>query len=418
MFSSLSNAPKPLPRQFPSPPQSGVHSAYAPPAKSTHLSPSGIQSTSPNPLPQASVGRAHPQFGASTQKTTSTSSPLFRDKVWHAFKEGAWKSYRLVEEAVNSLVAMGCRMALMSTFIFGKMPKVMYDFIERQTFYSPIKSCSLELLDDDELADKIIKYQIPLKNGGGKRIDISAWHIPVEPGSNKPTIVFSHGRHSNISNLKHYLKAFSDQGYGILAYDYPGFGNSEGKVTLDNCYKSGIEVCQFLSKRLSVPLEQQILFGYSLGTHITSHMAAAIAQNANNEFEGKKPKCVVLLNSFPKLSDGVTYQKQKIADKLFLLPKPVALKVINKFFDTRKMRADLNTQANLEKATSLNTLVISGDADRELNYLDAQKMTETLKETGHSSIAFEKMDGVAHSLKEKDCQALLKILGRHLAKLA
>ena len=113
-----------------------------------------------------------------------------------------------------------------------------------------------------------------------------------------------------------------------------------------------------------------------------------------------------------------TYQKKKIADQLFFLPKPVALKLINQFFDTRKMRADLNTQANLEKATSLNTLIISGDADRELNYLDAQKMTQTLKEAGHSGIAFEKMEGVAHSLKEKDSQALLKILGRHLAKLA
>ncbi len=369
----------------------------------------------PHPLAQPNLRPASPQFGAKNQTPPQAPKPLFREKLWHAFKEGAWKSYRLLEEAVNSLVAVGCRLALMSTFVFGKMPKVMYDFIERQTFYSPIKSCSLELLDDDELADKIIKYQIPLKNGGGKRIDISAWHIPVPPGSDKPTIVFSHGRHSNISHLKHYLKTFSDQGYGILAYDYPGFGNSEGKLSLDNCYKSGIEVCKFLSNRMNVPLEEQVLFGYSLGTHITSHMAKTIAEDANNEFKGKKPKCVVLLNSFPKLSDGVAYQKKKIADRLFFLPKPMALKIINQFFDTRKMRVDLNTQAKLEEAAKykkLNTLIISGDADRELDYRDAQRMASALK------IPFQKMEGVAHNLKEKDCHNLLKILEDHLAQPA
>ncbi len=415
MVSSLSNTTKPAPRAFTPPPPPGdglTHNSRHQPDTRT---PPQVACASPQPKAQPGLGPASPQFGASSAKPTQSPKPLFRDQLWHAFKEGAWKSYRLLEEAVNSLVAVGCRMALMSTFVFGKMPKAIYDFIERQTFYSPIKSCSLELLDDDELADKIIKCPIPFKTDGGKRIDISAWHIPEEPGSNKPTIVFSHGRHSNISNLKHYLKTFSDQGYGILVYDYPGFGNSEGKVTLENCYKSGVEVCKFLSKHKKIPLEQQILVGYSLGTHITSHMAATIAQNANNEFEGKKPKCVVLLNSFPKLSDGVTYQKKKIADRLFLLPKPVALKIIDKFFDTRKMRVDLNTQAKLEEAArfkKLNTLIISGDADRELDYRDAQRMAADL------GLPFKKMDGVAHNLKEKDCQALFKILEGHLAQIA
>ncbi|WP_373532676.1 alpha/beta hydrolase [Vampirovibrio sp.] len=350
-------------------------------------------------------------------KETSTLKKTrpFAEKAWFHFKEAAWKSYRLVEEALNTLVSIGCRMALMSTFIIP-MPKFVYNFIERQTFYAPIKSCSLELLENDALADKIIEYKIPMKNGSNKRVNIAAWHIPAPKDSDKPTILFSHGRHSNISHLKHYLKAFSDEGYGILAYDYPGFGNSTGKVSLENCYQSCREVSKYLSERIKeVPLERQILMGYSLGTHITSHLAAAIHDNKNNEFEGKKPKAVVLINSFPKLSDGVKHQKKQIAkNKLGLLNEKWVLNGLDYCFDTKRMKADLDTASNLEKATGLKTLVLSGTADQELNYKDAEAMTQTLQKNGHAKIAFEKMEGVAHTLKEKDCQRLIQLLAKHI----
>jgi acetyl esterase/lipase len=353
-------------------------------------------------------------------KTSQTQSRSFSDKAWLSFKEAAWKSYRLVEEAINSLVNEGCRIALMSTFILP-MPQPVYDFIERQTFYAPVKSCSLELLDNEELADQIIEYKIPMKNGAGKRINIAAWHIPAPEGSDKPTILFSHGRHSNISHLQHYLKAFSDTGYGILAYDYPGFGNSTGKVTLENCYKSSLEVSKHLSNRLKVPLKEQVLVGYSLGTHITSHLAAVISKNTNNEFKGEKPKAVVLLNSFPKLSDCVTYQRSKLAkQKLWFLNENWALQGLNYCFNTRNMRADLDTQSNLEKAKDLKTLIISATNDEELNYRDAetmaQKLNAKLKEKeGHPKIIFEKMEGVGHSLKEKDCEKFVRLLTRLIA---
>lgn len=338
----------------------------------------------------------------------------YSERAWLHFKEGAWKSYRLVEEVLNSLIKVGCRVALMSTFIVP-MPQPVYNFIERQTFYSPVKSCSLELLEDEELADKIFEYTIPLKSDNEKRIKIAAWHIPAPEGSDKPTILFSHGRHSNISHLKNYLKAFSDAGYGIVAYDYPGFGNSTGSVTLENCYNSSMAVSKHLSSIMKVPLEKQVLVGYSLGSHITSHLAAAIKKNTNNEFKGEKPKAVVLLNGFPKLSDCVKYQREKIArQKLKFLNERWALQGLNYCFNTRNMKADLDTQSNLEKATGLKTLIISATKDEELDYRDAEAMAAKLKKQGHPQITFEKMEDVGHGLKAKDCQKFVRLLASHI----
>lgn len=368
-------------------------------------------------LPPPTVSSSMPvRFGLNETHQPRVNQQIqpFSERAWLHFKEAAWKSYRLVEEALNSLIKGGCRIALMSTFIVP-MPQPVYNFIERQTFYSPIKSCSLELLDNEELADKIFEYTIPMKSGNEKRIKIAAWHIPAPEGSNKPTILFSHGRHSNISHLKNYLKAFSDAGYGILAYDYPGFGNSTGTVTLENCYNSSMAVSKHLSSIMKVPLEKQVFVGYSLGSHITSHLAAAISKNTNNEFKGEKPKAVVLLNGFPKLSDCVKYQREKIArQKLKFLNERWALQGLNYCFNTRNMKADLDTQSNLEKATGLKTLIINATKDEELNYKDAETMAAALKKMEHSQVTFQKMEDVGHSLKAEDCQKFVHLLAEHI----
>lgn len=330
-------------------------------------------------------------------------------QAWHYFQKGAWNSFRLVEEAINDLTQMGCRIALLSTFVLP-MPPLIYDFIERLTFYAPIKSCSEELLKNPELRDRIDDVIINIHDDKNKKRKLYAWHIPAQ--DNKPTIIFSHGRNTNISHYEKYLQAFTDQGFGVLAYDYPGFGNSQGKVSKENCYRAGIGAIQHAKNKLSIPIENQIWMGYSLGTHVTAHMASELAQ--------EKPKGVVLVNSFPTLKDAFDYKvgTQKIA----FLSQEKSQRFLKRIFDPDTIKGDknLDTRSKLQTALKnnqdLDLLIFHSKQDAEVSPTQAKRMAQ--EELNSPKVQFESIGNASepayHSLNAKQCQAMVaKIAARY-----
>jgi alpha-beta hydrolase superfamily lysophospholipase len=347
-------------------------------------------------------------------KTSPPQSNAFKkvgSQLWHGFQQAAWKSFRLLEEAINDLTQLGCRMALLSTFIMP-MPQFIYDFIERQTFYSPIKSCSDELIKDTELRDKLDDVLINIHDEKNKKRKLYAWHIPAQ--NNKPTIIFSHGRNTNISHYEKFLKAFTDEGFGVLAYDYPGFGNSQGKISKENCYRAGVGAVRHAKNKLNIPVQNQIWMGYSLGTHITAHMA--------NELSEERPKGVVLLNSFPTLKEAFTY---KIGTQTIRpLSQKSSQKFLRKIFDPDKMKDDKNLdtrsklQSALDKNRNLDLMVFHSAQDQEVSPAQAQHMTE--QELKGANIHFEKLgtaeEPAYHSLNKQQCQALAKKLAARFLK--
>ena len=58
---------------------------------------------------------------------------------------------------------------------------------------------------------------------GGFQYD-TCYRKPDNP--NKPHIFFSHGFPSSAYDWRHQVEYFADQGYGIIAPDYLGYGNS------------------------------------------------------------------------------------------------------------------------------------------------------------------------------------------------
>lgn len=302
-------------------------------------------------------------------------------------------------------------MALLSTFIIP-MPQFIYDFIERQTFYAPIKSCSDELIKDTALRDKLDDVLINIHDEKGKKRKLYAWHIPAQ--NNKPTIIFSHGRNSNISHYEKYLQAFTDEGFGVLAYDYPGFGNSQGKISKENCYRAGIGAVRHAKNKLNIPVQHQIWMGYSLGTHITAHMA--------NELSEERPKGVVLLNSFPTLKEAFTYKID--TQTIRPLSQKSSQKFLRKIFDPDKMKDDKNLdtrsklQSALGKNRNLDLMVFHSAQDQEVSPAQAQHLIE--QDLKGSNIHFEKLgtaeEPAYHSLNKQQCQALAKKLAARFLK--
>jgi fermentation-respiration switch protein FrsA (DUF1100 family) len=90
------------------------------------------------------------------------------------------------------------------------------------------------------------------------------WLPPNNPGAG--AVLVAHGNGGNVSgrgalawNLHRTLDA------GVLLFDYPGYGKSEGKPDEAGCYSSGDAAFKWLTEVAKIPSNQIVLLGESLG---------------------------------------------------------------------------------------------------------------------------------------------------------
>ena len=101
---------------------------------------------------------------------------------------------------------------------------------------------------------------------------ISAAYLPPDEGM--PTLLWSHGNAENLGSLADSVEGFKELGFGILAYDYPGYGESPGSPSEPECQRAIKATYQHLVGPLKCPPEEIILMGQSVGTGPTCWLAA------------------------------------------------------------------------------------------------------------------------------------------------
>ena len=95
---------------------------------------------------------------------------------------------------------------------------------------------------------------------------------PADP--KKPVILHSHG---NGDSLHYRFPAPGDyirRGYGILAYDYAGYGASTGKAGEKQAYMDIAAAYDFLRNTKKIPPEKILPVGFSVGSGPSSFLAA------------------------------------------------------------------------------------------------------------------------------------------------
>ena len=102
---------------------------------------------------------------------------------------------------------------------------------------------------------------LKLKSGGDTKI--SAVHL-VNPTANY-TIIYAHGNAEDLGDIKQYLEKLRDFGFNVLAYDYRGYGTSEGIPTEKNAYHDIDAAYNYLVQDLKVLPQNIIAFGRSVG---------------------------------------------------------------------------------------------------------------------------------------------------------
>lgn len=100
---------------------------------------------------------------------------------------------------------------------------------------------------------------------------IHAWRHAAQNGF--PTIIFFHGNSADMPLLAPYFSALVNEGFGLIAIDYRGYGTSEGKPTEEGIYQDAQAALEFATQKAGLSYEQIILYGESLGTGVAVQMA-------------------------------------------------------------------------------------------------------------------------------------------------
>src|SRR5215469_4022610 len=112
---------------------------------------------------------------------------------------------------------------------------------------------------------------LKLTTRSGKRI--SAMYLPNAAA--KFTLLVSHGNAEDLGDDRYWLDDLRQAGFSVLAYDYEGYGTSEGKPSEQAAYDDEDAAYEYLTSTLHVTPERIIIFGKSVGSGPAVHLAAA-----------------------------------------------------------------------------------------------------------------------------------------------
>ncbi|MBR2082660.1 MAG: alpha/beta fold hydrolase [Elusimicrobiaceae bacterium] len=91
----------------------------------------------------------------------------------------------------------------------------------------------------------------------------------------RPTLVFFHGRGGNVSHFENFAHTYAPLGYGIIMWDYRGFGLSKGCPNQAHLEEDAISMVDYTLNTLKIAPQNIVLYGHSLGN------AAALFAAAN-----------------------------------------------------------------------------------------------------------------------------------------
>jgi fermentation-respiration switch protein FrsA (DUF1100 family) len=109
-------------------------------------------------------------------------------------------------------------------------------------------------------------------------IRLVSWVIPAEAGGQGFWLLVCHGNAGNLSQFgrpDHYA-GLRQLGLGLMAFDYRGYGESEGSPSEEGVYKDASAAYRYLREQLGVPPERIVIFGHSLGSAVAVDLASRV----------------------------------------------------------------------------------------------------------------------------------------------
>jgi hypothetical protein len=89
------------------------------------------------------------------------------------------------------------------------------------------------------------------------------------------TVLFSHGNAEDIGYDAPLLQQIRDAGFSVFAYDYQGFGTSEGQPTEQHAYDDEDAAYNYLVQTMHIEPNKIVAFGRSVGTGPATYLASS-----------------------------------------------------------------------------------------------------------------------------------------------
>jgi fermentation-respiration switch protein FrsA (DUF1100 family) len=125
---------------------------------------------------------------------------------------------------------------------------------------SPVMAKDFGLADAQDL-------MLPTPDGQ----NIAAWYRPADAG--KPTLIYCHGNGGNRSYRTQLFAYYAQLGWGVMFFDYRGYGGSTGAPT-EAALRMDAETAYDWLRSQNVSAKQIVLSGHSLGTGICTMLAS------------------------------------------------------------------------------------------------------------------------------------------------
>lgn len=103
-------------------------------------------------------------------------------------------------------------------------------------------------------------------------VRISAVYLPNPDARFTP--LCTHGNAEDIGQTVRVLDLMRQHGFAVFAYDYRGYGTSEGTPSEARCYQDADAIYQYLVETLHVPPDRIIIYGRSLGGAMATYTAS------------------------------------------------------------------------------------------------------------------------------------------------
>ncbi len=229
------------------------------------------------------------------------------------------------------------------------MIKAIVDNDESKLYYFPVKE--MEDMNDLKYSEKVLSIEDSL--------DIYTYYFEPTTKASKGNIFFIHGAGGNVSKYKVLIKPLVENGYGVYAVDWRGYGNSTGKPGYKGVLKdTEVAFADFKNKTKSDSLKI-IVYGTSLG----GQLAIKITADNQNEIDA-----LVL--------DGSIQSAQQMAIDYapvdFLKEK--ARKNPENFNQEYVAVRDIKEISNTPK------LIIHSQSDRDVSFKQGENLYEAAKE--------------------------------------
>ena len=191
--------------------------------------------------------------------------------------------------------------------------------------------------------------QIPTPNGQ----TIAALY--VFNSAAKYTLLMSHGNGEDLGDLQSQIDDFKAMGLSVFAYDYRGYGKSQGSASVANVYEDSETAYQYLTQTLKIAPDHILLYGRSVGGGPSTALAARHTSASKESASGQSIVGIILESTFIST---------------FRVTIPIQILPYEKF----------PNQQNIRQTHNLSTLIIHGTNDRVIPYWHSQTLYATAQE--------------------------------------